>query len=129
MTINRAMTVSSSAMSVERYRMDVIATNLANANSMSANGVEAYRRRNVIVAGDQGGVRILDTVPDEKPLIEKYDPSNPFADAEGNVTFSNVDPVTEMVDMMGAGRAYEANVAAFNAAKSMLAAALQIGKI
>jgi flagellar basal-body rod protein FlgC len=66
---------------------------------------------------------------DEAPLPRRYDPTHPAADADGNVVTSNVQPVIEMVDMMSANRAYEANLNAFKTAKEMIQAALEIGRV
>jgi flagellar basal-body rod protein FlgC len=75
------------------------------------------------------GVQVSQVVDDPSPFQMKYDPGNPNADANGMVASSNVQPVNEMVDMMSASRAYEANVAAFNTEKGMLKSALSIGKV
>lgn len=74
------------------------------------------------------GVRVLQVVEDQRPFKLKYDPTHPDADANGWVRLPNVDTVTEMVDLISASRAYEANVTAMNAFKSMVQSALQIGK-
>lgn len=129
MTLGQSMRVSSTGLHAERFRMDTISGNIANANSMTTEFGEAYRRKLVVLAGDQNGVRVVQQLPDQRPLRQVYEPDNPNANAEGFVTYSNVDPVAEMVDMIGATRAYEANINAFNAAKSMLQSALRIGQI
>ncbi len=74
------------------------------------------------------GVRVTGVISDKRPLILKYDPSHPDANADGYVEMPNVDPVTEMVDLISASRAYEANVTALNAAKNMAMRALEIGR-
>ncbi|MBN8689408.1 MAG: flagellar basal body rod protein FlgC [Armatimonadetes bacterium] len=127
MNIGRAMRVSSSGMSAERFRMDVISGNIANANSVNKPGQPEIRRQSVVLQGTQNGVKILEIQQDKSPLRREYDPNNPAA-VNGWVTYTNINPVFEMVDMVGASRAYEANLAAFNSAKSMYAAALNIGK-
>lgn len=129
MTLSQAMRVSATGMSAERTRMDVISVNLANANSMRTGNQDAYRRRNVELAGGPDGVRVVRIVEDQNPLRQVYDPGNPFRDADGFVFYSNVNPIQEMVDMLSAGRSYEANIAAFNTAKSMVQAALSIGRV
>jgi|SRR5579862_255031 len=129
MNLNSAMQVSSSGLAAERFRLDIISGNIANANSVSTNGKEAYRRHNVVLSGGPDGVEVTQVTTDESPLREEVDPGNPNADAKGIVRYSNVNPITEMVDMLGASRAYEANVAAFNTAKGMVKEALNIGKI
>jgi flagellar basal-body rod protein FlgC len=109
--------------------MDTIAANIANANSTQVGDQMPYRRKDVILQSNDDGVHVGKVVDDPSPFQLKYDPGNPNADANGMVASSNVQPVTEMVDMMSASRAYEANVAAFNTEKGMLKAALTIGKV
>ena len=130
MRLNTAMKMSASGMTAERFRMDVISSNIANANSTSVNGQSAYRRRTVELTTAEDGVRINSIVEDQSNFREVYEPGNPNADrVSGMVTYSNVDPLKEMVDMMSATRAYEANVSAFNSAKGMVRSALNIGKL
>ena len=132
MSISSAMRSAASGMTAERFRMDVISSNIANANSMQVKGgPEAYRRRDVVLQGDVDGVKIVGVVQDpleQHPYRKIYDPGNPNAD-QGYVTYTNVEPVYEMVNMMSASRAYEANVAAFNSGKAMMRSALNIGKV
>ena len=127
-SLNHAMRVSSSGLAAERFRMDVISQNIANANSTKVNGKDPYRRQDVVLQGGSDGVRIASLVKDQTPFREVNDPSHPNA-VNGKVTYSNVDPLVEMVNMIGASRSYEANVAAFNSTNSMIRSALQIGKI
>ena len=131
MSVTSAMRIAASGMTAERFRMDVISSNIANANSMQVKGgPEPYRRRDVVLQGDANGVKIVGVVQDpieQRPFREVYDPGNPNA-VGGFVTYTNVEPVFEMVNMMSASRAYEANVAAFNSAKSMVRSALNIGR-
>ncbi|HEY3781296.1 MAG TPA: flagellar basal body rod protein FlgC [Fimbriimonadaceae bacterium] len=128
-SLNDAMRISASGLSTERFRLDVISSNIANANSVGVNGQDPYRRRDVSVIGGPDGVKIGGVVEDQSPFRVVHEPGNPNADAQGNVSYSNVEPVQEMVNMMGASRAYEANVAAFNSAKGMINSALTIGKV
>lgn len=141
-----SMHVSASGLAAERLRMDVIAQNLANANSTRGPDGQPYRRHEVVfrsrdvggttgpgAAGDSGGrseplngVEPVAIVEDPSALRAVYDPQHPDADENGYVQFPNVNPVTEMVDMMTATRAYEANVTAMNAAKNMALKALDI---
>jgi flagellar basal-body rod protein FlgC len=109
--------------------MDVISTNIANANSMRTQDKDAYRRQVVVLSGDNNGVKIERIAPDMSDLRREIDPTNPNANAKGEVFFTNVNPVAEMVDMISATRAYEANVAAFNSAKGMLRSALSISDV
>jgi flagellar basal-body rod protein FlgC len=139
-----SMHVSASGLAAERLRMDVIAQNLANANSTRGADGQPYRRHEVVFrSADVGattggqksgratndelhGVEPVAIVEDPSALRSVYDPSHPDADENGYVHYPNVNPVTEMVDMMTATRAYEANVTAMNAAKNMALKALDI---
>lgn len=139
-----SMHISASGLAAERLRMDVIAQNLANANSTRGADGLPYRRHEVIFRSkDVGttdgpgvaerassetlqGVEPVAIVEDPSALRTVYDPQHPDADEDGYVHYPNVNPVTEMVDMMTATRAYEANVTAMNAAKSMALKALDI---
>ncbi|MDQ2799857.1 MAG: flagellar basal body rod protein FlgC [Armatimonadota bacterium] len=143
------LAISASGMTAERLRMDVVANNLANVNTTRTPGGGPFRRQQVAMApatasfgdtlaglsGDddgsetvQGGVQVAGIVPDMRPFKRVYQPGHPDADAQGYVSLPNVDTVTEMVDMMSATRAYEANVAAVGAVKSMAMKALEIGR-
>jgi len=128
MNINSALRASARGMTAERFRMDVIASNIANANSVKTNGQDPYRRRVVELTTTEDGVEVTRIGEDQSDFRRVYEPGNPAADADHMVTYSNVDPLKEMVDMMSATRAYEANIAAFNSAKGMEKAALNIGK-
>jgi flagellar basal-body rod protein FlgC len=128
-----AFAISGSGMTAERLRMDVIASNLANADSTQGANGQPYRRRMVVLqAGspsfDQvlSGVKVAGVVEDQSPLRRVYDPSHPDADAQGYVTLPNVNPVTEMVDLITSSRGYEANVTAMNAAKQMFSKTFDI---
>lgn len=139
-----SMHVSASGLAAERLRMDVIAQNLANVNSTRGPDGQPYRRHEVVFrssdVGTSGsgsidqrasnqplrGVEPVAILEDPSALRTVYDPSHPDADDDGYVHYPNVNPVTEMVDMMTATRAYEANVTAMNAAKNMALKALDI---
>lgn len=125
------MRYSTSGLTAERFRMDTISSNLANANSVARPGEDGYRRRSVVLTATEQGVRIDGVESDmTKDFMQKIDWSHPFHDpTTGLVKMSNVDPISEMVDMIGASRAYEANIQAFNTAKTMMNSALQIGKV
>lgn len=139
-----SMRISGSALTAQRLRMDVIAANLANAQSTRTPAGGPYRRRDVVLeAGPQGesfddmlaagaapssAVKVSRIVEDQRPPQLVFDPGHPDADENGYVAMPNVNVVTEMVDMMAATRAYEANVAALNATKRVLEAALEIGR-
>jgi flagellar basal-body rod protein FlgC len=122
-----AINASGSALSAERLRMDVTASNLANANTAG------YRRKEVVLQssfddalGKAQGVKATGIVEDTTPNRQVYDPSHPDANAQGYVSMPNVDSVTEMVDLISASRAYEANATAMQTAKAMFAKTLEI---
>lgn len=127
--LSQAMRVSSTGMAAERFRMDVISVNISNANSMKTGAQDPYRRHVVRLEGNENGVQVSGIDVDQSPLQASYEPGSPFADKDGNVYKTNIEPIQEMVDMMSASRAYEANIAAFNTAKSMVKSALSIGKV
>ncbi len=146
MNLFRSMAISGSALTAERLRLDVIANNLANVNTTRTAQGGPYRRQMTVFAprGEQvqwmypgvepkppfrgAGVRVVGIVQDGAAFRRVYDPGHPDADASGYVAYPNVNVVTEMVDMMSATRAYEANVAAITAARSMAERALEIGR-
>ena len=138
-----AMEVSASGLTAERMRMDVVAQNLANANTTRGVDGQPYRRKEVVLAerqadgsfgaalagamnGKPAGVEVAAIAEDQTPLKQVYDPSHPDADANGYVEMPNVDSVAEMVDLISAQRAYEANVTAMQAAKQMFAKTLEL---
>lgn len=144
MALFRAIDAAASGMTAERLRMDVISNNIANANTTRTADGGPYRRQMVVFeprsgqasfgqilsgqmdAGD--GVRVTGIRKDNAPFKLMYDPNHPDANREGYVEMPNISIVSEMVDMITASRAYEANVTAVNAAKSMAMKALEIGK-
>ncbi len=130
MSVISTFGISASGMAAERLRLDAISSNLANMNTTRTAEGGPYKRLMAVVesAPDGQGVRVARIVQDESPPLLAHNPGHPDADADGNVAMPNVNPVLEMVDMISASRAYEANVAAFNAAKAMAAKALEIGK-
>src|SRR3954452_2783568 len=136
MSIFGSLDVSASALSAERLRMDVTAENLANAQSTRTANGGPYRRKEVVLeeqsgggfagalasaraAGAPGGVSVSAITEDPSPDRLVYDPSHPDANAQGYVRMPNVNPVTEMVDLISASRSYEANVTAMQTAKQM----------
>ena len=136
-----AMEVSASGLSAERTRMNIAASNLANAQTTQAAGGGPYKRRDVIlssvdVPGAMGtefaqavrGVAVTQIAQDATPPRLEYDPGHPQANAQGYVAYPNVNPVEEMVDMITASRAYEAGVTALSTAVDMAERAMSIGK-
>jgi flagellar basal-body rod protein FlgC len=124
--------------------MDVISQNIANAGATRTENGGPYRRKMVVLESikgssfrnelekaakvQAGGVKVESVIEDSSPLVPVYNPSHPDANEEGYVMMPNVNTAQEMIDMLGASRAYEANVTAFNATKSMLLRALEIGR-
>jgi flagellar basal-body rod protein FlgC len=128
-----SLSISGTGMTAQRLRMDVIASNLANADSTRGADGLPYRRRIVELQEATpsfgqllGGVQVSGIVQDPSPMKRVYDPSNPDADKQGYVSMPNVSPVTEMVDLIDSSRAYEANVTAMNAAKQMFTTTFNI---
>ncbi|HET6847368.1 MAG TPA: flagellar basal body rod protein FlgC [Gaiellales bacterium] len=128
-----ALSISSTGMSAERLRMDVIAENLANAETTRTPEGGPYRRQEVVLEQASptfgevlGGVRVAGIVSDTSPPRRVYDPGHPDADKQGYVTLPNVNPVNEMVDLITAQRGYEANVTAMSAAKQMFTKTLDV---
>ncbi len=145
MSIFDSFAISASGMSAEKLRLDIISNNLANINTAGKTDgtIQPYRRQVPLFAqqlrqainarsntyGFNGaGVKVTGIVHDPNPPRTVYDPDHPYADENGYVAYPNINVLNEMVDMITATRAYEANVTAFNAAKSMALKALEIGK-
>ena len=140
-----SLDVSASAMNAERTRMNLISSNLANANATRTPEGGPYRRKDAVFSAkpvtepfsttlgrlqrnQPEGVEVTQIVEDSSPFRRQYDPGHPDADAQGYVTLPNVNVVEEMADMIAATRAYEANVTAAQAAKGMALKTLEIGK-
>ena len=149
MNISNSFNISSSALTAQRLRMDVISSNIANAEttraSVSNGEAVPYKRKIVVLEPNKAsfssilqnqmgnkssgeGVRVSEIREDQSPLKPVYDPSHPDANAEGYVYMPNVDIAKEMVDMISASRSYEANVTALNSTKAMITKALEIGR-
>ncbi len=142
-----ALDISASALTAQRLRMDTISQNIANVNTTRTENGTPYRRRLVVFEEtSQGipfseylsassrerflakGVKVSRIVEDTSPFKRVYDPGHPDADAEGYVEMPNVDVVTEMVNMISATRAYEANVTVINTTKNLAMKALEISR-
>ena len=168
MSLLNTMTISASALTAQRFRMDVISNNLANIETTRGADGEPYRRQQIVfqerpveyapnfqshLQGSLqlnrtqvrhypgrtatthfghpsvgGGVQVASIVPDDSPYRRVYEPGHPDADEEGYVNYPNVNSILEMVDMISATRAYEANVNTHNAVRSMALKALEIGR-
>jgi len=130
--------VSSSAASAQSQRLNVVASNLANADTVAGPDGQAYKARQVTfqtqlvgeLANDPSaaGVRVSTISEDQTPGRRVHDPKHPAADAEGYVTYSNVNPVEEMVNMISASRSYQNNIEVMTTAKTLLLKTLQLGQ-
>ncbi|AZN40849.1 flagellar basal body rod protein FlgC [Paenibacillus albus] len=150
MRLSNGFDASASALTAQRLRMDVISSNIANAETTRGKYVngkyEPYQRKMVVLqptsdsfadilngqmsgaSGASPGVKATRIIEDQTPAKLVYDPSHPDADENGYVKMPNVDVLKEMVDMISASRSYEANITALNATKGMFVKALEIGK-
>jgi len=130
--------VSGSAASAQSQRLNVVASNLANADTVAGPNGSAYKARQVTfqtqlmgeTANDAtaAGVRVSTVTEDDSPGRRVHDPKHPSADAEGYVTYSNVNAVEEMVNMISASRSYQNNLEVMNTAKTLLTKTLQLGQ-
>ncbi len=130
--------IAGSALSAQSQRMNVAASNMANADSVVGPDGQPYRARQVVfqvnpAAGQAlgqeiGGVRVAGVIQDPSPLKQVYDPKHPLADAQGYISMPNVDPVAETVNMIAASRSYQANVEVLNTAKALMQKTLTIGQ-
>ena len=139
MSLLGVLPIAGSGMAAQAERLSAVASNLANANSAATSSGQPYRAREVVfqaVASGSGdvappgagmaGVRIAAVVESAAPLRKMFDPGNAAADADGYVQMPNVDPVEEMVNMISAQQDYQANLEAFNVAKTLALRTLSI---
>lgn len=126
--------IAGSAMSAQSKRMNVTASNLANADSVAGPDGQAYRAKQVIfesranAAHGIGGVGVREVVDDPSPMRLEYRPDHPLANEQGYVTMPNVEPVSEMVNMISASRSYQANVEVLNTTQQMMLKTLTLGE-
>mgnify|MGYP000906142472 CR=1 FL=1 len=134
MSMFKIFNVAGSAVSAQSQRLNVVASNLANADTVAGPDGQAYKARQVVfqttLMGEVGaaGVRVTNVVEDNTPGRRVHDPKHPAADGQGYVTYSNVNPVEEMVNMISASRSYQNNIEVMNTAKSLLLKTLQLGQ-
>jgi flagellar basal-body rod protein FlgC len=140
MSLFSSLSVSASGMAAQRTRAELLAENLANAETTRTPDGGPYRRKDVvftsealhaefssILAGELGqGVAVQDIVTDTRDPEKRYIPGHPDADAEGYVAFPRINPAEDMVDLMGASRGYQANVAAMTAVKDMIHRSIEL---
>ena len=127
--------VSGSAVSAQTQRLNMVASNLSNADTVAGPDGKAYKARQVVfqtvMMGENqtaAGVQVSSVVTDDSPGRRVHDPKHKLADADGYVTYSNVNPIDEMVNMISASRSYQSNVEVMNTAKSLLSKTLQMGQ-
>ncbi|MET3381137.1 MULTISPECIES: flagellar basal body rod protein FlgC [unclassified Variovorax] len=128
--------VAGSAMTAQSQRMNVTASNMANAESVAGPDGMPYRAKQVVFqvepsaygAGDIGGVKVAGVIEDQSPPRLVFDPKSPHANAEGYVAMPNVNVVEEMTNMISASRSYQANVEVLNTAKTLMVKTLSIGQ-
>lgn len=147
MSIFNSINISASGLTAERFRMDIISKNIANANTTRTVDGTPYRRQVVVFKTEDNntpfsehlrrakgreidlrGVEITSIQDDPSPFKEIYDPGHPDANEDGYVLMPNVDTILEMANLISASRAYDANVTAINGTKAMALKALEIGK-
>ncbi len=127
--------ISGSAMSAQSLRLNAIASNMANAETVAGSVEEAYRARQAVFQSHlhdqarpaEAGVRMLGIVESAAPVRNVYDPENPMADEQGYVFTSNVDTVEEMVNMLSSSRSYQNNVEVLNTSKELMLRTLSMG--
>ena len=141
----KSMDIASSAMTAQRIRMNILSSNLANAQTTRTDEGGPYKRKDAVFSavpatgtfedhldgtfGTQvSKVKVIEIHEDQKPGRKMFDPGHPDADKEGYVSMPNIQVMTEMVNMIAATRAYEANVTAINDAKQMALKSLEIGR-
>lgn len=140
-TLDSAISASASALAAERLRVEVAVSNLANAESTRGPDGRPYRRRDVVLAAEPvasfndalgrataTGVKVAGIVEDQSPARRRYEPAHPDADQDGYVALPNVNPAEEMVDMLGAARAYQANLTAISLIRDLVQRALELGR-
>jgi flagellar basal-body rod protein FlgC len=134
MSLFNIFNIAGSAMTAQSQRLNVVASNLANADSATGPDGKPYKAKQVVfettpIAGQPGaGVKVAAVVEDNSPMKVVYDPKHPMADGQGYVTLPNVNPVDEMVNMISASRSYQNNVDVMNTSKTLLLKTLTIGQ-
>ncbi len=138
MSLNNILDIASTGMAAQRLRVQLIASNIANAETTRTREGGPYRRKDAVFqpqdlgfsgALEAAGVKVASIRTSREPFLTRYEPGHPDADANGVVSYPNVNPVEEMVNLTEASRAYEANVAVVRAAKAMAGSALEILRV
>jgi len=134
MSLFNIFNVAGSGMAAQAQRLNVVASNLANADSTTSANGQPYRAKQVVFStvpvdgGGAQGVKVTAVVEDNSPMKMVYDPKHPMANEQGYVTMPNVNVVDEMVNMISASRSYQNNVDVMNTSKALLLKTLTIGQ-
>ncbi|BCN92963.1 flagellar basal-body rod protein FlgC [Thiomicrorhabdus immobilis] len=136
MSMFKILDISATGMHAQTVRLNTIASNMANADSVSSNKDETYKSKQpvfqTILEGSMnepsGGVRVKEIVESQAPSIMEYNPNHPMADEKGYIYKPNVNVVEEMANMMSASRSYETNIEVMNTSKQLLLRTIQLGK-
>jgi len=134
MSLNAIFDIASSALTAQSQRLNAVASNLANADSVTGPDGKPYRAKQVVFSAElvsgQGatGVRVTGVMNDPSPLRQVFDPKHPLANGEGYVLMPNVNVVEEMVNLISASRAYQNNVELLNTAKTLMLKTLSLGQ-
>ena len=137
MSLFNIFDIAGSGMSAQSLRLNTTASNLANVDSVSSSVDQTYKARQPVFATElddvqegykQGAVQVQGVVESQAPVRQEYNPSHPMANEDGYIFHSNVDPITEMANMMSASRSYQNNVEIANTSKQLLLRTLQLGQ-
>ncbi len=138
MSIPTILDIASTGMAAQRLRVQLIASNIANSETTRTKEGGAYRRKDAVFQSQDlgfsgalaaAGVKVAGIRTSQEPFLTRYEPGHPDADANGVVSYPNVNPVEEMVNLTEASRAYEANIAVVRSAKAMASSALEILRV
>lgn len=133
MSLMKVFNISGGAVSAQSQRLNVVASNMANAESLAGPDGQTYKSRQVVFQAEPtkdggSGVKVSSIIEDSAPAKRVYEPGHPMADREGFITQSNVNVVEEMVNMMSASRSYQNNIEVMNTARQLLQKTLQLGQ-
>ena len=136
MSMFNILDISATAMHAQTVRLNTVASNMANADSVSSNKEETYRSKQPVfqtildetTLEPKGGVRVKEIVESQAPLKMEYNPNHPMANGEGYIYRPNVNVVEEMANMMSASRSYETNIEVMNTSKQLLLRTIQLGQ-
>ncbi len=137
MSLFKVFNIAGSGVQAQSQRLNVLASNLANAESVAGPDGQPYKARHVVFQtqaigaqpadGQTPGVRVSQVIEDDSPMRKVYDPKHPLADEQGYISMPNVNPIDEMVNMISASRSYQSNIEVMNTAKTLLQKTLQLG--